>query len=139
MRFYLRRIHLFSSDVDYVRNPAHDLEHGIVSREQIVRNKNVIAKLPLIWLGKIAVAHCCAANADLAGGPRRIHQLNLDALHRLADKTVLEHVATTVVTNSAAFRCAVEGMDRLLEFVEKLFRDGAGERRTGRNTQAKFW
>src|SRR5262249_43950036 len=57
MRFYLHRVHFFPSDVNYVRNPAHDLERRIVSREQIIRNKNAIAKLPLIGLGKIAVAH----------------------------------------------------------------------------------
>ena len=84
MRFYFRRIHFLSGDVDYVRNPAHDLQRGIVSLEQIVRNKNTVAKLLIVGLGKIAVAHCCAANANLAGGLRWIDTLNLDTLHRLA-------------------------------------------------------
>ena len=35
MRFYFRRIHFLSSDVDYVRNPAHDLQRGIVSRDML--------------------------------------------------------------------------------------------------------
>src|SRR5207244_12290871 len=64
---------------------------------------------------------------------------NFDTLHRLADKTVLERCAVAIVANSAAFRCAVKGMDRLLEFLKKLFRGGAGERRTSRNAQPKFW
>src|SRR5213083_1154011 len=122
MRFYFCRIHFLSGDVDYVRNPADYLQRGIVSREQIVRNKNTVAKLLLVRLGKIAVAHCCAANANLARGLRWINKLNFDTLHRLAHKTVLEGCALVIVANSAAFRCAVEGMNRLIEFLEKLFR-----------------
>src|SRR6266853_2278672 len=139
MRFYFCRIHFLSGDVDDVRNPAHDLQRGIVSLKQIVRNKNTVAKLLVVGLGKIAVAHRRAANANLAGGLRWIDKLNFDTLHRLADKTALERCAVAIVANSAAFRCAVEGIDRLLEFLEKLFRDGAGERRTSRNAQPKFW
>src|SRR5512132_377313 len=139
MRFYFRRIHFLSGDVDYVRNPAHNLQRGTVSREPIVRNKNTVAKLLIVGLGKIAVAHCRAANANLAGRLRWIDKLNFDTSHRLSDKTVLERCAVAIVANSAAFRCAVEGMDRLLEFLEKLFRDGAGERCTSRNAQPKFW
>src|SRR5882724_6983406 len=139
MRFYFRRIHFLSGDVDYVRNPAHDLERAIVSLEQIVRNKNTVAKFLIVGLGKIAVAHCRAANADLAGGLRWIDKLNFDTLHRLAREPVLERCAVAIVANSAAFRCAVEGMDRLPEFLKKPFRDGAGERRTGRDAQPKFW
>src|SRR5512132_1383397 len=139
MRFYFRRIHFLSGDVDYVRNSAHNLQRGIVSLEQIVRNKNTVAKLLIVGVGKIAVAHCRAANANLAGGLRWIDKLNVDTLHRLADETVLESCAVAIVANSAAFRCAVEGMDRLLEFLEELFRDGAGERRTSGNAQPKFW
>ena len=71
MRFYFRRIHFLSGDVDYVRNPAHDLQRGTVSLEQIVRNKNTVAKLLIVRLGKIAVAHCCAANANLAGEAKK--------------------------------------------------------------------
>ena len=67
MRFYFRRIHFLSGDVDYVRNPSHDLQRGIVSREQIVRNKNTVAKLLLVGFGKIALAHRRAADANLAG------------------------------------------------------------------------
>src|SRR5216110_1351223 len=135
MRFYFCRIDLLSSDVDDVRNPTHDLQRGIVSLKQIVRNKNTVAKLLIVGLGKIAVAHCRAANANLADGLRWIDKLDFDTLHRLADKTVLERCAVAIVANSAAFRCAVEGMDRLLEFLEKLFRYGAGEWRTGRDAQ----
>ena len=43
MCFYLRWIHFFPGDVDYVRNSAHDLERGIVSREQIVRLNNLVS------------------------------------------------------------------------------------------------
>ncbi len=139
MRFYFRRVHFLSGDVDYVRNPADDLQRGIVSLEHIVRNKNTVAKFLFVGIGKIAVAYCCAANADLAGGLCWIDKLNFDTLHRLAHKTVLERCAVAIVANSAAFRCAVEGMDRLPEFLEKLVRHGAGERRTCRNAQPKFW
>ena len=67
MRFYFRRIHFLSGDIDYIRNPAYDLQRGIVSLEQIVLNKNPVAKLLLVGFGKIAVAHCRAADANLAG------------------------------------------------------------------------
>src|SRR4029077_476942 len=108
MRFYFRRIHFLSGNIDYVRNPAQDLQLGILSREQIVRNKNTVAKLLLVRLGKIAVAHRCAANTDLTRGVRWIDKPNFDTLHRLAHKTVLEPCAVAIVANSAAFRCAVE-------------------------------
>src|SRR5882762_7774743 len=113
MRFYFRRIHFLSGEVDYVRNPAHDLQRGIVSFEQIVRNKNTVAKLLIVGLGKIAVAHCRAANANLAGRLRWIDKLNFDTLHRLAHETVLKRCAVAIVANSAAFGCAIERMDRL--------------------------
>src|SRR5262252_3619729 len=128
MRFYFRRIHFLSGDVDYVRNPAHDLQRGIAPLDKIVRNKSSIAKLLIVGLGEIAVAHCRTVNTNLAGGLRPIDEFNLDALHRLPNQTILERCALTVVANSAAFRCAVKGMDRLPEFLEKPFRNGAGER-----------
>src|SRR4029077_15632001 len=90
MRFYFRRIHLLSGDVDDVRNPAHDLQRGILSLEQIFRTKDTIAKLTIVRLGKIAVAHRCAANANLAGGLRWIDTLNLDTLNRLPRHTLLQ-------------------------------------------------
>src|SRR3954454_1421829 len=133
MRFYFRRIHFFSGDIDYVRNPAHDLEIGIVSLEEVVRHENTITELVIVGFGKIAVAHCCAANANLAGRLRWTDKLNIDTVHRLADKTVLERCALPIVANSAAFRCAVERMDRLTEFLEKSFRDCAEERGASRN------
>jgi len=139
MRFYFRRIHFLSGDIDYVRNSAHDLQRGIVSLDQIVRQENTVAKLVIVGVGKIAVAHCFAANANLAGGLGWIDKLNFDTLHWLAYKTVFESCAVAVVANSAAFRCAVEGMDRLIEFLEELFSDRAGERRASRNAQPKFW
>src|SRR4029453_5197693 len=114
MRFYFRRIHFVSGDVDYVRDPAHDLQRGIVSREEIVGNKNTIAKLLLVRVGKIAVTHCFAKNADLPRGLGWIDKLNFDTLHRLAHNTVLERCAVAIVANPAAFRRSVEGMDRLL-------------------------
>src|SRR5215212_9774059 len=111
MRFYFGRIDFLSGDIDYVRNSAHDLQCGIMSLEQIVRDKNTIANLLIVGLGKIAVAHSSAANANLAGGLGWIDKLNFDTLHRLADQTILEPCAVTIVANSAAFRCAVERMD----------------------------
>src|SRR3954447_13100125 len=103
MRFYFCWIHFLSGHVDYVRNPAHDLQRGTVSLDQIVRNKNTAAELLMVRFGKIAVAHCRAANTNLSGGLRWVDKLNFDALHRLAHNTVLERCAVAVVANSAAF------------------------------------
>src|SRR4029453_19656709 len=88
MRFYFRRIHFVSGDVDYVRDPAHDLQRGTVSREDIVGNKNTSAKLLLVRVGKIAVTHCFARNADLARGLGWIDKLNFDTPHWLAPNTL---------------------------------------------------
>src|SRR5262249_61515530 len=96
--------------------------------EQDIRNKNAVPKFLFVRLGKIAVAYRRAANADLAGGCRWIDKFNLDALHRAADETVLEGCAILVVANSTAFRSSIKGMDRLLEFAEKLFRHRARKR-----------
>src|SRR5215468_10391332 len=111
----------------------------MVSREQIVRNKNAVPKLPFVGLRKIALTHRRAANANLAGRFRCIDKFNFDSFHGRAHKTVFEHCAVPIVANSAAFRCAIKGMDRLLEFLEKFLRDGTGEWRTSRNAQPKFW
>ena len=60
-------------------------------------------------------------------------------MHRPAHETVFERCPVAVVANSPALRRAVKRMDRLLEFLEKLFRHRGGKRRTGRNAQPKFW
>src|SRR5215216_6290130 len=138
MRFDFRRIYFLSGDVDYVRNPTHDLQRGIVPLQKIIRNKNAVAKLLIVRFGKIAITHGRAANANLAGGLCWVSKLNFDTLQWFAYKTVLELCAVAIVANSTAFRCAVEGMDRLLEFLEKLFRHRAGKRRTSRNAKPKF-
>src|SRR5438552_10158446 len=107
--------------------------------EQVIRNKNTVPKFLFFPLAKIAVAHRCAANADLAGGCRWLDKFNLHALHRAADQTVLERCAVLVVANSTAFRSSIKGMDRLLEFFKKLFRHSTRKRSPGRNAQLKFW
>ena len=66
MRFYFRRIQFFSRDIDQIGNPAHDLEPGTFSREQIVGNESSGSQFPLIGFRKIAVAHCGAAHAKVA-------------------------------------------------------------------------
>ena len=107
--------------------------------EQVIRNKNTVPKFLFVPLGKIAVAHRGAANADLAGGCGWLHKFNLHALHRAADQTVVERCAILVVANSTAFRSTIKGMNRLLEFFEKLFRHSTRKRSPGRNAQPKLW
>src|SRR5436305_5388330 len=107
--------------------------------EQVNRNKNTVPKFLFAPLGKIAVAHRCAANSDLAGGCRWFDKFNLHALHRAADQTVLECCAIPVVANSTAFRSTIKGMNRLLEFFEKLFRHSTRKRSPVRNAQPKHW
>src|SRR5207247_6863409 len=101
--------------------------------------KHAVAKFLLVRLGEIAVAHCLAANADLARGCGWINKFNLNTSHRPAHQTVLKRCAFLVVANSAAFRCAVKGMDRLFEFLAKRLRHRKGERCYGRNAQPKSW
>ena len=48
MRFYYRRIQFLPGDVDDVRYPSHDLQRRIVPLEQIVWNKNAVAKLLIV-------------------------------------------------------------------------------------------
>src|SRR5438067_5428308 len=107
--------------------------------EQVIRNKNTVPKFLFAPLGKIAVAHRCAANSDLAGGRRWFDKFNLHALHRAADQTVLECCAILVVANSTAFRSTIKGMNRLLEFFEKLFRHSIRKRISCRNVQQQLW
>src|SRR5438874_12850605 len=96
--------------------------------EQVIRNKNTVPKFLFGPLGKIAVAHRCAANSELAGGCRWFDKFNLHALHRAADQTVLACCAIPVGANTTAFRSTIKGMNRLLAFFATLFRHSSRNR-----------
>src|SRR5207245_10814123 len=100
---------------------------GSFSREQIVWNESSGSQFPLIGFRKIAVAHCGTAHANLARCRGCIDKLDLDTAHRLPNKSFDIASPLAVITDAAAFRCAVEGVDRLFEFFEKLFGHSRGK------------
>src|SRR5207245_10838074 len=83
--------------------------------------------LPTIGFRKLAVAPCGAAHPDPARCRGRVDQLDLDTPHRLPNKSFDIASPLAVITDPAAFRRAVEGVDRLFEFFEKLFRHSGGK------------
>ena len=138
MRFYFCRIHLFPRDVNHIRNPADDLESGLVPRQQIIWHENSITQLFLIRFRKIAIGDAGAAHLNLARRRVWVEQFNADAFHRLPDKPFPLICCFALVTDPAAFRRTVERVDAQVELFPEFLRDRTRKRRACRNAEPQL-
>src|SRR4029077_2879285 len=111
MRFHFRGVHLFTCDVDYVRDPTDDFESGTVTRQQIVGNKNSIAEFFFVWLWEIAITYSSAAHVNLARRSLWSYEVKGGGGHRFANEPFVRVCRFAVVPNSATFGRPVKRVD----------------------------
>src|SRR4051812_15675484 len=103
--------------------------------QQIVRRKITASEFVVVGLGKIAVPGGGASNPDPARGRFRLEHFDCPALHRRSDEARFLQLRLAIVTDPAALRRAIKGMDRLTKTLAKLSRDFERERGARRDAK----
>ena len=115
-----------------------DAEAVAGSNQQIVRREGAARQPVVIRLREIAVAGCGGVNADSAH--RASGSSSSICTPSIADPTKPCSIECrlAVVANAAAFRRAVERMNRQPEFCAELLRHRQRQRRAGRDTKPEI-
>src|SRR5205085_11741289 len=126
-RFHFRWIHLLTGNIDQIRNASDNPITCGRSLKQIVRKKGSLSESGFIRFGEITVPDSATAHANPRGRTFRVEQLDIDALHRLANKSS-QCLWFARVTNAATLRRSIERVNFMTELSAEGLRESNCER-----------
>ena len=124
MRFHFCGVHLFTRDVDHIRNPADDFESrtALAPVDRLGRKfRCPTFRYPVPGNSRRPQRRC----AREPGSPTAFGSTIsiFDAFHRFANKSFARVSRFAIIANPAAFRCAVKRVDRQVKLFQEFLRD----------------